>query len=150
MLVNNYDLSIQRACFSVQMSRSAWYREPQAATEDENIRQALNELVSRWPRWGFWKCFGWLKANDFSWNHKRVWRVYCLMKLNLPRRKKKMVLTRERQPLTALPIINHSWSLDFLQDALLCGKRFRALTIIDEGVRECLGIEIDTSLSAAE
>lgn len=60
-----------------------------------------------------------------------------------------MVLTREKQPLDVLPIVNRSWSLDFMHDVLLCGKRFRTLNILDEGVRECLGIEVDTSLPAA-
>lgn len=147
--MEEYDLPIKRACLAAQLSRSSWYREPQSATEDEEIRYALNELVDRWPRWGFWKCFGWLRTNGKHWNHKRVWRVYCLMKLNLPRRKKKMVLTRKRQPLAVLPVVNQSWSLDFVHDALVCGKRFRTLNIIDEGVRECLAIEVDTSLPAA-
>lgn len=82
------------------MSQSAWYREPSVATEDEEIKLALNELVDRWPRWGFWKCFDWLKRKGRRLNHKRVRRIYCLMKLNFPRRKKKMVLTRKRQPFT--------------------------------------------------
>lgn len=148
-MVDEYDLPIKRACSAVQLSRSSWYLEPQAALEDDEIRNALNELVERWPRWGFWKCFNWLRANGKSWNHKRVRRIYCLMKLNLPRRKKKMVLTRQRQPLTVFPAMNESWSLDFVHDVLICGKRFRTLNVIDEGVRECLGIEIDTSLPAA-
>lgn len=60
-----------------------------------------------------------------------------------------MVLTRKRQPLAVSPAMNQSWSLDFMHDTLLCGKRFRTLNVIDEGVRECLAIEIDTSLPAA-
>jgi putative transposase len=60
-----------------------------------------------------------------------------------------MMLTRERRPLVALPIVNQSWSLDFMHDTLYCGKRFRTLNVIDEGVRECLDIEIDTSLPAS-
>jgi putative transposase len=60
-----------------------------------------------------------------------------------------MILTREKRPLTVLPIVNHSWSLDFMHDALYCGKRFRTLNVIDESVRECLDIEIDTSLPAS-
>lgn len=147
-LVEDYDLPVRRACDAIQMSRSVWYREPKTATEDEVVRQALNTIVERWPRWGFWKCFGWLRAKGMQWNHKRVWRIYCLMRLNLPRRKKKMILTRQRAPLAVLPMENQSWSLDFVHDALICGKRFRTLNIIDEGVRECLAIEIDTSLPA--
>jgi putative transposase len=71
------------------------------------------------------------------------------MKLNLPRRKKRMLLTRERQPLQVVPMVNQSWSLDFMHDALYCGKRFRTLNVLDEGVRECLDIAVDTSLPAA-
>jgi hypothetical protein len=62
-LVDEYDLPVKRACLAVRMSRSAWYREPQSATEDEEIRAALNELVDRWPRWGFCKCF-WLAKGE--------------------------------------------------------------------------------------
>lgn len=60
-----------------------------------------------------------------------------------------MLLTRERQPLVVPAIANASWSLDFRHDTLYGGKRFRVLNILDEGVRECLGIEVDTSLPAA-
>ena len=59
-----------------------------------------------------------------------------------------MVLTRPRQPLMIQPIVNRNWSLDFVHDTLLSGKRFRTLNVIDEGGRECLAIEIDTSLPA--
>ena len=59
-----------------------------------------------------------------------------------------MVFTQERQPLNVMPIANDSWSLDFMSDALCYGKRFRTLNVLDEGVRECLAIEIDTSLTA--
>ena len=148
-LVKDYKLSVKRACEVTNLSRAAWYRRPQKETAgDEIIISGLNSLMERWPRWGFWKCFNWLRAQGNMWNHKRVWRVYCAMKLNLPRRKKRMRLTRERQVLTIQPIANYSWSLDFMSDALYNGKRFRTLNIIDEGVRECLGIEIDTSLPA--
>jgi putative transposase len=70
------------------------------------------------------------------------------MRLNLPRRKKKMILTRAKQSLKVLPLPNQSLSLDFMHDTLYVGKRFRILNDLDEGVRECLGIEIDTSLTA--
>jgi putative transposase len=116
---------------------------------DNEVCIKLNELMDRWPRWGFWKCFDWLRTQGHRWNHKRIWRIYCAMKLNLPRRKKKMRLTRERKPLAVLPLPNESWSLDFMHDTLKNGKRIRTLNVLDEGVRECLAIEVDTSLPAA-
>lgn len=137
-LVDEYDLPISRACLAAHLSRSAWYRVPGAPLEHEEIRRTLNDLVDRWPRWGFWKCFNWLRSQGNSWNHKRVRRVYCLMKLNLPRRREKVILTRIRQPLDVSATANQSWALDFVHDTLVCGKRFRTLNVIDEGVRECL------------
>lgn len=148
-LVKDYQLSVSKACQATGLSRAAWYRRPTAVSAgDEAVMVALNSVMERWSRWGFWKCFDWLRGQGHAWNHKRVWRVYCAMKLNLPRRTKRMRLTRERQELSVYPMANHSWSLDFMSDALYSGKRFRTLNILDEGVRECLGIEIDTSLPA--
>jgi len=51
-------------------------------------------------------------------------------------------------PLEVIAEVNANWSLDFMRDTLYCEKRFRSLNVIDEGVRECMAIEVDTSLSA--
>jgi putative transposase len=82
------------------------------------------------------------------WNHKRVHRVYCKLRLNLPRRTKKRLPQRLRQPLTVAVAVNAVWALDFMSDSLWSGRRFRVLNVLDEGVREALAIEIDTSLPA--
>jgi putative transposase len=120
-LINTHAMPIKRACHMTKLSRTAWYRQACDTCRDTDVISALNGLMERWPRWGFWKCFHWLKGQGHAWNYKRVWRVYCIMKLNLPRRKKRTVLTRERQPLVVLPLVNQSGSLDFMQDALLFG-----------------------------
>ena len=75
-------------------------------------------------------CFDRLRLDGWSWNHKRVWRVYCEMKLNLPRRKKRRVPPRERQTLEVAPRANAVWALDFMSDALYGGRRFRTLNIL--------------------
>jgi putative transposase len=66
----------------------------------------------------------------------------------LPRRTKKRLPVRLRQPLTVIPHSNAVWAIDFMSDTLYGGRRFRTLNILDEGVREGLAIEIDTSLPA--
>jgi putative transposase len=109
--------------------------------------EALNHTVEKHPRWGFWKCYDYLRLKGCRWNHKRVWRVYRKLRLNLPRRAKRRIQGK-RVPLEIRAEVNRSWSLDFMQDVLYCGKRFRTLNVIDEGVRECLAIEVDTSLKA--
>lgn len=138
-------LSKSKACRAVKLSRSAYYRVPQER-DDREIIDALNELVEKHPRWGFWLCFDALRLTGHTWNHKRVHRVYKAMGLNLPRRKKRRLPDRPRQPLDAPEIVNHIWSLDFMSDALYSGKRFRTLNVLDDGVREVLNIVIDTSI----
>jgi putative transposase len=96
--------------------------------------------------WGFWKCLQRLRDQGDAWNHKRVHRGYCSMKLNLPRRTKKRVITRARQLLMAPEELNQVWALDFMHDTLYDGRKFRLLNVIDEGNREALRIECDSSI----
>ena len=81
-------------------------------------------------------------------HHKRVYRVYSRLGLNLPRRTKRVLPKRSLAPLQVVVRPNHQRALDFMHDTLYCTKRFRVLNVIDEGARECLAIEADTSLPA--
>ena len=110
---------------------------------------ALTAVVADHGRWGFWKCFDRLRLQGHGWNHKRVHRVYCALRLNLPRRTKRRVPHRLRRPLIAPPVLNQTWAIDFMADALYDRRRFRLLTIMDEGNREALAIEVGTSIPAA-
>lgn len=71
------------------------------------------------------------------------------MGLNLPRRCKKRLPDRPHQPLDLASEPNRCWALDFMHDALYCGRRFRTLNVIDEANRECLAIEVGTSIPSA-
>jgi putative transposase len=113
---------------------------------DAPIVDAFNTLIAAHTRWGFWKCHDRLKLDGHPWNHKRMHRVYCDMGLNLKRRSKKRLPQREKQTLEVPAAVNEIWSMDFMSDALYRGRRFRTLNVLDEGVREGLAIEIDTSL----
>ncbi|QUE53181.1 transposase family protein [Luteolibacter ambystomatis] len=66
----------------------------------------------------------------------------------MPRRAKKRLPARVRQPLEAPARPDELWSMDFMHDTLWHGKRFRTLNVFDEGVREALAIEVGTSLPA--
>jgi putative transposase len=141
-------LTITRACKALGLSRAAWYKPLQdKLARDRLVIEALQALVEKHRRWGFWKCYKNLRFNGHWWNHKRVYRVYKDLGLNHKRRTKKRIPTRERQPLDVPAVPNAVWSLDFMHDTLYVGRRFRTLNVLDEGVRECLDIEIDTSLS---
>lgn len=110
------------------------------------MTQALNEIVARRSRWGFWKCFDRLRLEGYVWNHKRVHRVYCAMRLNLPRRTKKRLPKRIVCPLVAPSTLNRIWAMDFMHDALYGGRQFRTFNVLDEANREALAIEIGTSI----
>ena len=106
---------------------------------------ALNKLVEKHRRWGFWKGDARLRNQGRIWNPKRTYRVYCKLALNLPRRTKKRLGLRLRQPLEAPAAVNAVWALDFMSGALWSGRRFRTLNALNEGVREGLAIEVDTN-----
>ncbi len=95
---------------------------------------------------GFLEVFFPVTPGGHPWNHKRVHRVYCHMGLNLPRRTRKRIPDRDRQPLDLAHKVNNCWALDFMHDSLYCGKTFRTLNVIDEANRECLAIDIGMSI----
>lgn len=129
------------------MSRCA-YRYKVKKTDDHQIEQALRQLAERQPRWGYGKMIAYLKNQGYAWNHKRIYRVYCDLALNLRRKPKKRLPTRMAQMLAQPAKANQSWSLDFMSDSLASGRAFRTLNILDDFNREALWIEVDTSLPA--
>ena len=148
-MVKEHRVSIARACRAAKLSRAAYYRQGiDWAKRDAPLIDALNAVVERHRRWGFWKCFDRMHNQGHPWNPKRVYRVYCKLGLNLPRRTKKRLPQRFAQPLTVAAAVNAVWALDFMSDSLWNGRRFRVLNVLDEGVREALAIEVDTSLPA--
>lgn len=110
--------------------------------------EALLELVERHPTIGFWKCYYRLRRKGFTCNHKRLYRVYTLMKLNVRRKARRRIPQRIKQPLLVPQAANQGWSMDFMCDSLVDGRRFRLLNIIDDFNRESIAIEVDTSLPA--
>lgn len=129
------------------MSR-ATYQYKHKDKDDKEIINLLAELVEKHPSIGFWKCYHRLRRQGHNWNHKRVYRVYTQMKLNIRRRAKKRLPARVKQALFQPEKINQVWSLDFMCDSLWDGRRYRLLNIIDDYNREVLDIEADTSLPA--
>ena len=72
---------------------------------------ALNQFVGKHGRWGFGLCFAYLRNQGHTWNHKRVWRIYKEMGLNLPRRTKKRLPKIIKEPLIAPQEPNTMWAL---------------------------------------
>jgi len=142
-------LSERRACTLAGQSRTTQrYR---ARPKDEaHLRRRLRELAARWTRYGTPRLTMLMRKEFGAVNHKRIERLYREEGLRLPRKRKgKRRGTSVREPLAAPAGPNRVWAMDFVSDGFEGGGRFRALGIIDVFTRECLAIEVDTSLSGA-
>jgi putative transposase len=116
--------------------------------DDTAVIEALQDLAFKHPTYGFRKLFAYIRRSGNEWNHKRVYRVYKLLKLNRKRKGKRRLPSRVKQPLVKQEEINQSWSMDFMSDSMVGSRRFRTFNLIDDCTREVLAIEIDTSLSS--
>ncbi|MCS2164480.1 IS3 family transposase [Scandinavium manionii] len=140
-----FSMSVRQACRRLSLSRTVYFYQPDTR-RDEPVIQALTELAERYPRYGFKKLFQLLRRQGNRWNHKRVHRIYCLLKLNFRRKGKQCLPVRNPAPLATPEALNQSWSIDFMHDALVCGRRFRTFNVVDDLNREALAIEIDLNI----
>ena len=142
-----YGLSIRKACLAIGLSRSV-YRYQARPRDDTETIELLVKLADRYPRYGFGKLFQLIRRAGHKWNHKRVYRVYCGLKMNLRRKGKRRLPSRHPEPLAVPDYANDCWSVDFMSDVLYSGQRFRTFNVVDDYNRECLAIEVDTNIPA--
>lgn len=111
--------------------------------------QRLVALAAEKRRYGYRRLHVLLVREGHRVNRKRTYRLYRDAGLTVRRRKRKRIGPIERRPLPKPTAPNVSWSMDFVSDGLANGRRLRCLTIVDDCTRECLAIEVDTSLPGA-
>src|SRR5438067_3278222 len=140
-----YAFSQRRACRVMTMAVSS-YRY-QSRRSDEPLRTKLLELAREKPRFGYRRLHVLLRRSGEHVNHKRVHRVYRDAGLMI-RRKKRKHCVREGRPLVARTSANQEWALDFVNDAVECGRTIRVLSVVDAFTRECLALEVDTSFAS--
>lgn len=130
----------------MDLSRSMWYYE--SKRDDSEIIKKLGEMAEKLPTHGFDEYYGRIRNEGLKWNRKRVLRVYRMIQLNLRRKRKKRLPVRTKESLQQPIRINQTWSMDFINDSLIYGRRFRVLNIMGDYNREALAIESDFSLPA--
>lgn len=143
------EISIRLACNAFAISESCYRYEAKLSDDNKLIADWLLRLTENRRTWGFGLCFLYLRnVKGYGWNHKRVYRIYKELELNL-RIKPKKRLKRDKPKALYVPTKkNIVWSMDFMQDSLMNGRSFRSLNVIDDFNRECLGLEVDFSLPA--
>lgn len=142
-------ISISSACRIVQISETCYRYKHKLSAENIKIADWLIRWTENQRNWGLGLCFLFLRnVKCFGRNHKRVYRIYRELELNL-RIKPKKRLKRENPELLAVPDhLNQTWSMDFMHHQLADGRSYRLFNVIDDCNREGLGLEVDFSLPA--
>lgn len=139
-------MSERRACRTVGCDRmTARYRSRRA--DDSALRDRLKGLARDRRRFGYRRLHVMLKREGFVVNHKRVYRIYKEEGLKVKKRGGRKRALGTRTPMPGADAANDRWSLDFVADQFVCGRRFRILAIFDDCTRECLAAIADLSLS---
>lgn len=143
-----YAISARRACGLFNLWESSLYYK-QSRRDDKALREALTSHAANNQGWGYRGLMDWLVRDGFNDNHKRVYRVYSEEGLQLGQRKRRQKARYRGSKLEHPGRLNELWTMDFLSDQLVDGRVFRVLNIMDVYSRECLGLEIDTSITGS-
>jgi putative transposase len=139
-------LGVTRACGLVGISRSL-YGYQSRRTDMGELRERICAIAAEKRRYGYRRIHVLLRREGWRVNRKRTYRLYREAGLAVRRRKRKRIGPFERKPLPKPTSVNRSWSMDFVADGLRDGRKLRCLTIVDDFSRECLAIEVDTSIN---
>ncbi|GFZ76326.1 hypothetical protein GCM10011403_19130 [Pseudohongiella nitratireducens] len=146
-IVKRRKVSIRFACLCVSVSESCYHYEPKLNSENAVIADWLLRLTTANKRWGFGLCFLHLRnVRGFLWNHKRVYRIYRELELNLRIKPRRRIKRDKPDALSVPTTANQVWSMDFMSDTLMDGRSIRTFNVIDDYNREGLGIDVDLSL----
>lgn len=145
-LVKSFEVSERRVCGLLDLWRKTM-RYQSRKQEIPKLRERLKALAAQRPRFGYKRLHILLRREGFLVNHKRILRLYREEGLALrPKKRRRKVAAALRVAPESPMKPNQRWSMDFMLDCLETGCRFRLLNIVDDYTRECVAIEVDTSL----
>ena len=148
-VVSTRGLSVRLVCQAFGISETCYRYQPILSDENAEIADWLIRLTDNQKDWGFGLCRDYLRnVKRYEWNHKRIYRIYCELELNLRIRSRKRLQREKPVPLAVPDEPNDIWSMDFMHDQLSDGRSFRLFNVLDDFNREGLGIEADFSLPA--
>lgn len=140
-------ISERRACRLVGISRTVLHYEPKLSEQNVVLGKRIRELAAERRRFGYRRIHALLRREGLQANHKRVHRLYRHAGLAVARRRKRIRVAVEREPLLRPSKPNEVWSMDFVMDALSSGRRLKCLTVVDDFTKEALELVLDHSIS---
>lgn len=147
MAIERHDISIKFACECLGISQSCYHYKAKLSDDNALIADWLLRLTTTHKRWGFKLCFLYLRnIKGYGWNHKRVYRIYRELELNLRIKPKRRIKRDKPDALSVPESINQVWSIDFMSDCLADGRSIRTFNVLDDYNREGLTIDVDLSL----
>jgi putative transposase len=147
-VIKRHTISARRACRLAGLSEASWYYRPKANPTDQAIRDRMRALAAERPAFGSPRMTVMIRREFGAINHKRVERLYSQEGLQLPRRpKRRRRGTHRVVPAEAPTAPGQRGSMDFAHDMLADGRRIRIFALVDDYSRQCLALEVDTSLS---
>ena len=144
-LRTQFQMSERRACRVIGMQRCS-YRYQSRRKDWVELRQRLLQLAAERKRFGYQRLHVLLRREGFPVNVKRIYRLYKEEGLSVRKRIRKRLKGCPRKELQAPTRPGEQWAMDFTSDALADGRALRTLNVVDTFTRECLAIEVDTSL----
>jgi putative transposase len=138
--------SQRRACRLIGLAPKT-FRYASRRSDDVDLRVRLKALASERRRFGYRRLHILLRREGIALNHKKLFRLYREERLTVRRRGGRKRALGTRAPLALPQGPNQRWSLDFVADTLVDGRRFRVLVVVDDFTRECIALVVDTSLS---
>lgn len=145
-LVDRHGVSESRACRVVGISRSV-HRYVAHGKNETALRMRLRELAEARRRFGYRRLHVLLRREGWAINIKRTYRIYVDEGLSMRTKKRKKRGSHLRVVPAPASKRNERWSMDFVSDTLVDGRRFRALTVVDQYTRECVALHADFSLT---
>lgn len=139
-------MSERHACWLIGLGRSTLRYRPHPAGRNPILLERLRDLARLWPRFGYRRLHALLRREGNRVNHKRVYSLYREEGLMLRRKRRRKWVRSGAGPKNLPARPNERWSLDFVSDAAANGQTIRVLAVVDDYTRECLALEVDTSL----
>ena len=145
--VAHYQVSIRLSCKTFSISETCYRYQAKLSDENAEIAAWLLRLSDTHKRWGFGLCFLYLRnIKGYGWNHKRVYRIYRELELNLRIKPRRRIKRDKPEALSVPDKINQVWSMDFMSDSLIDGRSLRTFNVLDDFNREGLAVDVDLSL----